>query len=167
MLLAGSILCEILLLLAQQHLMLLLCHAVLVLRLSRWVGKWCLVRAIRIALSEPLLVWPALVGPAIMPPITTALIHLRLHSSTIIARWLSHLLRTIMELIANAKVILACIDNLLQTIVVAVHLDCVRYDRLDAVIVTHYLDRANNSEQGHVMTSRCLGEHLVVMACYD
>lgn len=72
-----------------------------------------------------------------------------------------------MELIANAKVILACIDNLLQTIVVAVHLDCVRYDRLDAIIVTHHLDGTNNSEQGHVMTSRCLGKHLVVMTCYD
>ena len=72
-----------------------------------------------------------------------------------------------MELVANAEVILARVDHLLKSVVVAMHFHRVRNDRLDPIVVAHHLDGADHPEEGHVLTPRCLGEHLVVVTSDD
>ena len=58
----------------------------------------------------------------------------------VIGRLLARLLGTTVELVANSKIVLASINNLLKSVVVTVNLDCVSYDCLDAIVVAHYFD---------------------------
>ena len=68
-----------------------------------------------------------------------------------------------MELIADSKIILASVDDLLKPVVVAMNFDSIRYDSLDSVIVPHYFDRADHSVDWHVVIPRHFREHLVVV----
>lgn len=61
------------------------------------------------------------------------LVHLR-H----LVRGLPHLLGAIVELVANAVVIFARVDHLLEAVVVTMHLNRIRNYALDAVVVAHH-----------------------------
>ena len=86
---------------------------------------------------------------------------------TLVLRWLSHLLRAIMELIANSKIVFSNIDDLLKSIIMTMYLDRVSYNRLDTIVMTHNLDWSNNTKLRHIMTTRCLSINLIVVARYD
>ena len=49
----------------------------------------------------------------------------------------------------------------------AVHLDGVGDDGFDAIIVAHYLDGADDAKHWHVVATRRLREHFVIVACDD
>lgn len=67
---------------------------------------------------------------------------------------LTHLLRTVVELIANTVVVLASINDLLKSIIVTVHLYRVCNYGLNAIIMSHDLYGANDPINWHVVTPR-------------
>jgi len=112
--------------------------------------------------------------PTILEALLSSLIRSLITSICILAiwlslvlRWLSHLLRAIMELIANSKIVFSNIDDLLKSIIMTMYLDRVSYNRLDTIVMTHYLHRSNNTKLRHIMTTRRLSIHLIVVARYD
>jgi hypothetical protein len=117
-------------------------------------------------LTWPLLILSSLIGATKVPSVARAtMTHLLVTTTLVSARRLPDLLLTIVKLIANTIVIFSCVDDLLQTIIMAVYLYGVGNDRLNTIIMSHNLDRAYNTEHRHVMTTRCFREHFVVMAC--
>ena len=77
--------------------------------------------------------------------------------------WLPSLLLTIMELIADTKIILAGIYHLLKSVVVTMYFNCVCNDRFYSIVMAHYFHRTNDSKKRHFLVPGSFWEYLIIV----